>query len=66
MTQEQKFLKALEDIFVGAPVEGESGFINLMQIKSRYYERSEASGGYEEFWYDHPRHILRRLSVKCR
>jgi len=40
MTQEQKFLKALADIFVGAPVEGESGFINLMKIKARYYEQA--------------------------
>jgi adenine specific DNA methylase Mod len=40
MTQEQKFLDALREIFVGAPVEGESGFINLMKIKSRYYEQA--------------------------
>lgn len=34
---EQKFLNALSDIFVGAKIEGESGYINLMRIKSRYY-----------------------------
>ena len=34
---EQKFLDALRDIFVGARIEGESGYINLMRIKSRYY-----------------------------
>ncbi|MEO0108912.1 MAG: hypothetical protein ABIK62_07080, partial [candidate division WOR-3 bacterium] len=34
---EQRFLDALRDVFVGAKVEGESGFINLMRIKSRYY-----------------------------
>ncbi len=34
---EQQFLDALRDIFVGAQVEGESGYINLMKIKSRYY-----------------------------
>ncbi len=34
---EQKFLNALRDIFVGAKIEGEGGFINLMRIKSRYY-----------------------------
>ncbi|MBP9503433.1 MAG: hypothetical protein KBF17_14830 [Candidatus Promineofilum sp.] len=34
---EQKFLNALRDIFVGAKIEGESGYINLMKIKSRYY-----------------------------
>ena len=34
---EQQFFNALRDIFVGAEIEGESGFINLMRIKSRYY-----------------------------
>lgn len=34
---EQKFTNALRDIFVGAKIEGESGYINLMRIKSRYY-----------------------------
>jgi len=38
MTKEQKFYNALKDIFVGAKVEGESGYINLMRIKSKYYE----------------------------
>lgn len=38
MTREQKFFSALRDVFVGAKVEGESGYINLMRIKSRYYE----------------------------
>ncbi len=35
---EQKFYNALKDLFVGAKIEGESGYINLMRIKSRYYE----------------------------
>lgn len=39
MTREQKFYSALRDVFVGAKVEGESGYINLMRIKSRYYEK---------------------------
>ena len=39
MTKEEKFYKTLEDIFIGAKVEGESGYINLMRIKSRYYEK---------------------------
>ncbi len=38
MSKEQRFYDALKDIFVGAKVEGESGYINLMRIKSRYYE----------------------------
>ena len=29
MTREQKFFNALRDVFVGAKVEGESGYINL-------------------------------------
>src|SRR5439155_7366517 len=37
MTKEEKFFGALRDVFVGAKVEGESGYINLMKIKSRYY-----------------------------
>jgi len=38
MSNEQKFYDTLKDIFIGAKVEGQSGFINLMNIKSRYYE----------------------------
>lgn len=37
-SHEQKFFNALNDIFVGAKIEGESGYINLMAIKSRYYQ----------------------------
>jgi len=37
VTKEQRFFDALRDVFVGAKVDGESGFINLMAIKSRYY-----------------------------
>jgi len=36
---EKRFFDALRDVFVGAKVEGESGFVNLMRIKSRYYEK---------------------------
>ncbi|PKO04126.1 MAG: hypothetical protein CVU41_18665 [Chloroflexi bacterium HGW-Chloroflexi-3] len=36
---ERQFFDALRDIFVGAKVEGDSGFINLMRIKARYYEQ---------------------------
>lgn len=42
MTHEQKFFQALKDVFIGAPVEGESGYINLMRIKARYFERGIA------------------------
>jgi hypothetical protein len=39
MTQEQKFLTALKDLFVGAKIEGESGYINLMRLKTAYFEK---------------------------
>jgi len=42
MTKEQKFYKALSDIFIGAKVEGKGGFVNLMRIKSNYYRKIEA------------------------
>lgn len=35
--KEEKFYASLKDVFVGAKVEGDSGYINLMRIKSRYY-----------------------------
>jgi adenine specific DNA methylase Mod len=41
MTKEQKFYKALQDVFIGAKIEGEGGFINLMRIKSSYYSQIE-------------------------
>lgn len=41
MTKEQKFYKALQDVFIGAKIEGEGGFINLMKIKSGYYSQIE-------------------------
>ncbi len=36
---ETQFFDALRDIFVGAKVEGNSGYINLMRIKSNYYTK---------------------------
>lgn len=41
MTKEQKFYKKLQDVFIGAKIEGEDGFINLMRIKSGYYSQIE-------------------------
>jgi len=41
MTKEQKFYKALQNVFIGAKIEGEGGFINLMRIKSNYYRKIE-------------------------
>jgi len=37
MTKEQKFYKALQDVFIGASIECQGGFVNLMKIKSNYY-----------------------------
>lgn len=39
--KEQKFYKALQDVFIGAKIEGQGGFINLMRIKSKYYSQIE-------------------------
>jgi len=39
MTKEKQFYNKLRDLFVGAKVEGESGFVNLMRIKSGYFEK---------------------------
>ncbi len=41
MTKEQKFFKALQDVFIGAKIEGTGGFVNLMKIKSNYYRKIE-------------------------
>ena len=36
--KEQEFYDVLKDLFIGTKIEGESGYANLMRIKSRYYE----------------------------
>mgnify|MGYP003587244131 CR=1 FL=1 len=41
MTKEEKFYKALQDVFIGAKIEGTGGFVNLMKIKSNYYSKIE-------------------------
>lgn len=35
---EQLFYEKLKDVFIGAKIEGVSGFINLMNIKSHYFD----------------------------
>ena len=40
-SKEQRFYQALQDIFIGAKIEGEGGFVNLMRIKSKYYSQIE-------------------------
>ena len=51
-TKEQKFYKALQDIFIGAKIEGEGGFINLMRIKAGNIRRLK--------------NCLRRYKQSCR
>ena len=36
--KERRFLDALESLFTGAQVDGQSGFINLMRVKRRYFQ----------------------------
>ena len=36
--KEAVFLQALESLFVGAKVEGDSGFVNLMRVKYGYFQ----------------------------
>lgn len=38
MSKEKSFYDALREVFVGAEIEGESGYINLMQTKARYFK----------------------------
>lgn len=39
MTKEQKFYNILQDLFVGAKLEGTSGYVNLMNIKTDYFNK---------------------------
>jgi len=39
--KEKKFFQALRDVFIGAKIEGQGGFVNLMKIKSDYYKKIE-------------------------
>lgn len=36
--KEELFWDTLQNLFVGVPVEGESGYINLMRLKTRYFQ----------------------------
>jgi adenine-specific DNA-methyltransferase len=39
MSCKDRFYNLLEDVFIGVPVEGQSGYINLMRIKQQYYRK---------------------------
>ena len=41
MTKERKFYNKLQEVFIGAKIEGKGGFVNLMRIKSGYYKKIE-------------------------
>ena len=36
MTEDQKSYKAFQDIFIGAKIEGQGGFVNWMRIKANF------------------------------
>jgi adenine specific DNA methylase Mod len=38
---EQKFYSALKDTFIGHPIKGKSGYVNLMDIKANYFAEIE-------------------------
>lgn len=40
-SKESLFYEQLRNIFIGAEIEGQGGFINLMKIKSNYYKKIE-------------------------
>jgi len=42
MSKEKKFYETLQNVFIGAKLEGEGGFINLMKMKSSYYKSIES------------------------
>lgn len=37
-TKKDKFYSVLKNIFIGAKIEGKSGYVNLMRIKNKYYQ----------------------------
>lgn len=37
-TKKDKFYTVLKNIFIGARIEGNSGYVNLMRIKNKYYQ----------------------------
>jgi len=39
LSSEQKFYESLKNIFTGEKIEGKSGYINLMKIKSKYFNK---------------------------
>ena len=46
--KERRFLDALRDLFVGAKVDGKSGYINLMRIKATYFKKAVEPALFED------------------
>jgi adenine-specific DNA-methyltransferase len=46
--KERRFLDALRDLFVGAKVDGKSGYINLMRIKATYFQKAVEPALFED------------------
>lgn len=46
--KERRFLDALRDLFVGAKIDGNSGYINLMRIKSKWFREAVEPAFFEE------------------
>jgi len=49
--KERRFLDALRELFVGAKVDGKSGYINLMRIKASYFQKAVEVDG-QAFFFD--------------
>lgn len=62
MDKQQKFYTALKDLFIGVELEGEGGYVNLMNIKSAYFDKiwrkleediNAEFEGEKDFLFDH-------------
>ena len=38
MTYEDKFYEILKDMYIGTPIKGDSGYVNLMTMKAKHFE----------------------------
>lgn len=41
VTYEDKFYEILKDMYIGTPIKGESGYVNLMTMKSKHFKMME-------------------------
>lgn len=41
ISYEQRFFSALKDSFIGQPIKGKSGYVNLMDLKAQYFAQVE-------------------------